>query len=57
MLQKAAQRAKLDLDKAVHFSDMDIHRLVAHYLSVRFPTCLALNKIDELRKNGEVLNL
>lgn len=39
----------------MYFSDFDIHRLVAHYLSVRFPTCLALNKIDELGENGEVL--
>ena len=53
-MQKAAHRAKLDLDKAVYFSDFDIHRLVAHYLSVRFPTCLALNKIDELGEDGEV---
>jgi hypothetical protein len=38
----------LNLDKAGSFSDFDIHRMVAYYLSVRFPTCLALNKIDEL---------
>jgi hypothetical protein len=37
----------------VHFSDLDIHRLVAHYLAVRFPTCLALNKVDELGVGGE----
>lgn len=53
IVQKAAQRADLNLDKAANFSEYDIHRLVAHYLSVRFPTCLALNKIDELHLNGE----
>ena len=49
----AARRARLDLDKAVHFSGYDMHRLVAHYLSVRFPTCVALNKMDELGTDGE----
>ena len=28
------------------WTTFDLHRLVAHYLSVRFPICLALNKID-----------
>ena len=47
-VQLAAQRAGLDLDTAVSWSELDIHRLVAHYLCIRFPICLALNKVDEL---------
>lgn len=53
LTQKAAQHANLNLDKASQFTDFEIHCLVAHYLSVRFPTCLALNKIDELPQGGE----
>ena len=35
----------------MHFSEFEIHQLVAHYLCVRFPTCVALNKIDDLEEN------
>lgn len=48
----AAQRAHLNLDSANFWSELDIHRLVAHFLCIRFPICLALNKIDELH-NGD----
>jgi hypothetical protein len=46
-IETAARRANLNLDSAVLFSDYEIHLLVANYLAVRFPICLALNKIDE----------
>ena len=30
------------------WTSLDLHRFVAHYMSIRFPICLALNKIDAL---------
>lgn len=30
------------------WTSFDLHRFVAHYMSIRFPICLALNKIDAL---------
>jgi ribosome-binding ATPase YchF (GTP1/OBG family) len=47
-LSAAAVRAKLDLDKPQTWSRFDLHRVVAHFLSVRFPMTLALNKADKL---------
>lgn len=44
----AASRAKLDLNKAAQWTCLDLHRLVAHYITVRFPLCLALNKLDQI---------
>jgi ribosome-binding ATPase YchF (GTP1/OBG family) len=47
-LEVAARRAGLALRNADQWSDQDLHRIVAHFLCVRFPICLALNKIDML---------
>mmetsp|Transcript_10517 Transcript_10517/g.19682 ORF Transcript_10517/g.19682 Transcript_10517/m.19682 type:complete len:867 (-) Transcript_10517:1093-3693(-) len=47
-LKAAAFRANLDLCEPQLFTRADLHRLVAHFLSVRFPMCLALNKCDIL---------
>eukprot|EP00602_Paraphysomonas_sp_CaronLab_P002150 CAMPEP_0185028482 /NCGR_PEP_ID=MMETSP1103-20130426/14225_1 /TAXON_ID=36769 /ORGANISM="Paraphysomonas bandaiensis, Strain Caron Lab Isolate" /LENGTH=899 /DNA_ID=CAMNT_0027562909 /DNA_START=19 /DNA_END=2715 /DNA_ORIENTATION=- len=47
-VELAAQRAGLSLDHAINWPDRDIHRLVAHYICIRFPICLALNKVDSL---------
>jgi ribosome-binding ATPase YchF (GTP1/OBG family) len=44
----AASRAKLDLKEAAQWTCLDLHRLVAHYITVRFPLCLALNKLDQV---------
>ena len=38
------------------WTSLDLHRFVAHYMSIRFPICLALNKIDALPElNGAEL--
>jgi ribosome-binding ATPase YchF (GTP1/OBG family) len=47
-VEKAAERAGLSLDVADKWQPLDLHRMVAHFLSIRFPVCLALNKIDAL---------
>lgn len=47
-VERASRRAGLDIDDASLWSANDLHRIVAHYLSIRFPTCLALNKVDRL---------
>ncbi len=42
----AAVSAKaLDWEHSREWTEYDLHRLVAHYLAVRFPICLALNKV------------
>ena len=43
----AISRSRLSFDKPNDISALDLHRLVAHFLSVRFPMCLALNKVDD----------
>lgn len=53
VIQRAAKRASLDIDDATSWSSFDVHRLVAHYLSIRFPICLALNKADMLPEGSE----
>lgn len=45
-MQTASVRAKLGLVSAPLWTALDLHRFVAHYLAIRFPICLALNKID-----------
>ena len=45
-VDEAARRAGLDLTLAESFVLADVHLLVAHFLKVRFPIALALNKID-----------
>ncbi|GBG34810.1 Obg-like ATPase 1 [Hondaea fermentalgiana] len=47
----AAARSKLDPMIAERWSRADLHRFIAHFLSVRFPMCLALNKCDRLILN------
>lgn len=47
-VEMAAERAGLNLDLAAQWQPLDLHRMVAHFLSIRFPVCLALNKIDAL---------
>jgi ribosome-binding ATPase YchF (GTP1/OBG family) len=52
-VEKAAERAGLNLDLADKWQPLDLHRMVAHFLSIRFPVCLALNKIDALGADEE----
>ena len=49
MVCRAAGRAGLDLEAAEQWDSQQLHLLVAHYLCLRFPICLALNKIDAFR--------
>jgi ribosome-binding ATPase len=49
-VELAAKRAHLDFDQVTKWTAQDLHRLVAHYLSIRFPICLALNKVDSLQE-------
>ena len=50
-VELAAERAGLVLEHAATWMARDLHRMVAHFLSIRFPVCLALNKIDSLGKD------
>ena len=52
-IQRAVRRANLDIDDATSWSSFDIHRVVAHYLTIRFPICLALNKVDMLPEEAD----
>jgi hypothetical protein len=52
-VEGAAGRGRLDLDKAVEWTALDLHRFVAHYLAIRFPVCLALNKIDAFSDDSD----
>lgn len=52
-VERAADRAGLDLEQAAGWSTQDLHRMVGHFLSIRFPVCLALNKIDALGRSDE----
>ena len=45
-VEMAALRCQISLDDAYSWSVLDLHRLVANYLLIRFPVCLALNKVD-----------
>jgi len=45
MIEEAVVRSRLDITNTPRWSREDMHRLVAHYLSIRFPICLALNKV------------
>ena len=47
----ALQRSELDIKNVSHWSSYDLHKLVAFYLSIRFPICIALNKIDLLNED------
>ena len=47
-VELAANYAKLDIEQTSSWSALDLHKLVAFYLSIRFPICLALNKIDSM---------
>jgi hypothetical protein len=38
----------LDVERVADWTVRDLHNLVAHYLTIRFPKCLALNKIDAI---------
>jgi len=49
----AAARSKLDPGVAETWTRADLHRFIAHFLSVRFPMCLALNKSDRLVLNAK----
>ena len=52
-VELAAERAGLQLEYAATWMARDLHRMVAHFLSIRFPVCLALNKIDSLDVSDE----
>lgn len=56
-VEKACRRAGFDIDNGKNWSALDIHRLVAHYLTIRFPICLALNKIDMLPMDTALLTV
>jgi predicted HTH domain antitoxin len=47
----------LELDRALQWTAGDVHRFVAHYLAIRFPVCLALNKIDAFEEEIQGLDL
>jgi len=47
-VEEAASRAGLSLDQGLAWGPEDVHNLVAHFLKVRFPIALALNKVDLL---------
>jgi ribosome-binding ATPase YchF (GTP1/OBG family) len=47
-VEMAALRSRLALEDAYSWGVLDLHRLVAHYLLIRFPICLALNKVDSI---------
>lgn len=53
-MKAAAFRAKVDVLTPNKWSRFDLHRVVAHFLSVRFPMCLALNKCDKLIRNNQI---
>jgi ribosome-binding ATPase YchF (GTP1/OBG family) len=44
---RALQRSGITLNMLGSLTALDLHRLVAHFLSIRFPTLLALNKVDD----------
>ena len=54
-VERAAERAGLELERASLWGALDLHRMVAHFLCIRFPVCLALNKIDALGSSEEEL--
>jgi ribosome-binding ATPase YchF (GTP1/OBG family) len=45
-IYNAVRYSSLDIKNVAQWTKHDVHNLVAHYLAVRFPICLALNKID-----------
>lgn len=51
-VEEAAARAGLSLDQGLAWKAADVHNLVAHFLKVRFPIALALNKVDLLDKDS-----
>jgi len=54
----ALVRAQLtDLSQMGAWSRSDLHRLVAHFLSVRFPMLLALNKCDQVLDRIDKVNV
>jgi len=53
-VKAAAFRANVNVGMPHMWTRFDLHRVVAHFLSVRFPMCLALNKIDILIKSGQL---
>ena len=48
LIHKTVRAAGLNIDEAAGFSEEQVHLLVAFFLQLRFPICLALNKIDLL---------
>ena len=50
----AAERAKLNLQEISSIDRLGLHRLVAHFLTVRFPMLLVLNKCDKLLRRGDL---
>ena len=48
----AAERGRLNLQEINKIDRLGLHRLVAHFLTVRFPMLLVLNKCDKLFKRG-----
>jgi len=53
-VELAALRSELDLHDAYRWGLLDLHRLVAHYLLIRFPICLALNKVDAFPESASI---
>jgi ribosome-binding ATPase YchF (GTP1/OBG family) len=48
VVDNAARYAELEIDQAAMWTVEDLHLMVACFLSVRFPICLALNKVDQV---------
>ena len=55
LVELAGERAGLDLDIASEWTVLEIHRLVAFYLTIRFPICICANKVDSFKSKSEML--
>jgi ribosome-binding ATPase YchF (GTP1/OBG family)/dienelactone hydrolase len=54
VIYKAAKLADLDLDRGARFTLFEIHRLVAHFILIRFPIVIGLNKCDLLPNRKQI---
>ena len=48
----ADARGSLTREAVLAWSELDLHRLVAHFLRLRFPILLALNKVRPLHSSA-----
>jgi ribosome-binding ATPase YchF (GTP1/OBG family) len=52
LIRLAACKGRLNVDHADKWDKQQLHTFVAHFLLLRFPICLALNKVDLLNMNS-----